>query len=130
MTDEVAMLKPRAPATAPRHASIARVLRIMLDQDIGAVLIVDDAGDLAGIFSERDLLTKVAGLGRPLEQLSVEQFMTPNPETVIMRDKLAFALHKMDVGGYRHLPIVDGRKPVGILSVRDLIRHMTQMCKG
>jgi len=130
MLDDVSILKPRAPVTVPRTASVATALHTLLDQEIGAVLVVDEGGRLIGIFSERDLVTKVAGLEQALERLPVERFMTPQPESVTMQDKLAFALHKMDVGGYRHLPIVDGEKPVGILSVRDLIRHMTRLCKG
>ena len=44
-------------------------------------------------------------------------------------DTLAFALHKMDVGGYRHLPILREGRPVGVLSVRDMLRHITRLCK-
>jgi len=65
----------------------------------GAVLVVDAAGLLVGIFSERDLLNKVAGLQTPLNQLAVDQFMTPRPDTVTADDTLAFALHKLDMGG-------------------------------
>jgi len=54
--------------------------------------------------------------------------MTPNPETVTSGDTLAFALGKMDAGGYRHLPVVAGGKPVGVISVRDVLRHVTDVC--
>ncbi len=130
MADTVGRLSPRAPVLVPADASVAQAVRVLLDEDVGAVLIVDVAGSLIGIFSERDLLTKVAGLEKPLAELPVDQFMTPNPQTVKADDKLAFALRQMDVGGYRHLPIVHEGKPVGMVSVRDLIRHLTQMCKG
>ena len=53
-------------------------------------------------------------------------FMTPNPEAVTIADTLAFALHKMDIGGYRHLPVVSlTGEPVGIISARDILRHLT-----
>jgi CBS domain-containing protein len=55
--------------------------------------------------------------------------MTSEPETLGPDDMLAVALHKMDVGGYRHLPVVENGVPTGIISVRDLIRHITQLCK-
>ena len=55
--------------------------------------------------------------------------MTPNPESVGADDSLAYALHKMDVGGYRHLPVIENGKPVGIISVRDVIRHITRLCR-
>jgi CBS domain-containing protein len=130
MRDTVGQLKPRPAATVALGASVAEAVRVLLDEDVGAVLVVDAAGLLVGIFSERDLLTKVAGGDRPLPATPVEQVMTPKPQTVGPDDTLAFALHKMDVGGYRHLPVVRDGKPVGILSVRDLIRHMTKMCRG
>jgi len=129
MLDTVGQLKPRAPAVVRLGSSVAAALQMLLDEDVGAVLVVDDAGMLVGVFSERDLLTKVAGAG-DLEQLAIDQFMTPKPQTVGPDDKLALALHKMDVGGYRHLPVVLDGKPVAILSVRDLMRHMTRLCRG
>lgn len=129
MRDSVGQLKPRLPAVVPLGVSVARAVQVLLDEDVGAVLIVDAAGLLVGIFSERDLLTKVAGAG-PIDQLRVDDYMTPKPQTVDPDDKLAFALHKMDVGGYRHLPVVRDGKPVAILSVRDVMRHMTKLCRG
>jgi CBS domain-containing protein len=59
----------------------------------------------------------------------VSEFMTPDPETVRATDTLAFALHKMDCGGYRHLPVVEGGQPLGMISVRDMLRHVTRLCK-
>jgi len=55
-------------------------------------------------------------------------FMTANPETVSTSDTLAFAIHKMDVGGYRHLPVIHHGAPVGVVSVRDMLRHITRLC--
>jgi CBS domain-containing protein len=101
----------------------------MLARDIGALLVVDEAGKLLGIFSERDLLTKVAGLEQSHDQLTMATFMTRHPEAVKPGDSLAFALHKMDIGGYRHMPVVQDGVPVGVLSVRDMLRHITRLCK-
>src|SRR5205807_4299513 len=101
----------------------------MLARNLGALLIVDKDGKLLGIFSERDLLTKVAGLHDSYEELPVAQFMTRDPETVTATDTLAFAIHKMDIGGYRHLPIVREGRPTGVISVRDMLRHITRLCK-
>jgi CBS domain-containing protein len=55
--------------------------------------------------------------------------MTPRPETVRETDSLAFVLHKLDSGGYRHLPVVKNGLPVGMISVRDILRHITRLCK-
>jgi CBS domain-containing protein len=83
-----------------------------------------------GIFSERDLLTKVAGTAVDYERQPVSQFMTSNPETIQATDRLAFALHKMDCGGYRHLPVIKDGRPLGMISVRDMLRYITRLCKS
>jgi CBS domain-containing protein len=127
--DPVSLLQPRKPITLRPTATIREAIKTMLDQDVGALLVVDDTGKLLGIFSERDLLTRVAGLTPAYAELAVSQFMTANPETASPTDTMAFALHKMDVGGYRHLPIVEDDRPIGVISVRDMLRFITRLCK-
>lgn len=123
-TDPVSILDPRPPVTVPVEAELGQAIHAMIDQRVGAVLVTDPAGDLVGILTERDFLSKVAG--EPgYEQLPVARFMTAKPETVAPSDRLAFALAKMDAGGYRHLPVVSDGKPVGVISVRDVLRHLT-----
>jgi CBS domain-containing protein len=117
------------PHTVLPTATIQDVLQVLLQNNIGAVLVVDEQGRLQGILSERDLLKKVAGVEASFASLPVSQFMTAKPETVAYHDHLAFVLHKMDVGGYRHLPVVHQGKPVGIISVRDMLRYITQLCE-
>src|SRR5205823_10520305 len=108
---------------------VRQALQLMLGDNLGALLVVDDHGRLIGVFSERDLLMRVTPLPEPNLDLPVRRFMTPNPETVTPGDTLAFALHKMDVGGYRHLPVLKDGLPVGVVSVRDMLRHITRLCK-
>jgi CBS domain-containing protein len=129
MEDPVALLRPREPITVRPETTVHETIRIMLEHDIGALLIVDGAGKLLGIFSERDLLTRVAGVHERYAELPIKQFMTANPETVTVTDTLAFALHKMDGGGYRHMPVLKDGRPVGVVSVRDMLRHITRLCK-
>ena len=129
MEDPVSVLQPKRPVTVLPTATVGQTIQIMLDCDIGALMVVDASGKLLGVFSERDLLTKVAGIHDPFIDLPVQNFMTANPETVKTTDTLAFALHKMDVGGYRHLPMLKDGRPVGVISVRDMLRHITRMCK-
>jgi CBS domain-containing protein len=121
-------LKPRTPITVTADAKLGDAVRVMLDEGVGTVLVVDGDGALAGIFSERDLLLRVPDEAARSGDRPMGEFMTPRPESVRLDDPLALALHKMDVGGYRHLPVVDGGKPVGVISVRDLMRHITRMC--
>ena len=128
MEETVSALKPRQAVTLPATALVAEAIQTMLACDIGALLIVGDDGKLLGIFSERDLLTKVAAdpdhTSKP-----VRLFMTQNPETVRETDTLAFVLHKMDGGGYRHVPVMKDGRPLGMISVRDMLRHITRLCK-
>lgn len=129
MEDAVTVLHPRQPVNVRPTATVREAIGIMLARDIGSLLVVDRDGKLMGIFSERDLLTKVVGTRASYAELPVHDVMTPDPETVAPTDKLAFALHKMDVGGYRHLPVVKDGKPIGVISVRDMLRHITRLCK-
>jgi CBS domain-containing protein len=129
MEDPVRVLRPRKPVTIQPTASVRDAMRTMLARDLGALLVVDEAGRLLGIFSERDLLIKVAGIHDDYASLPIDQFMTPHPETVTDEDTLAFALHKMDIGGYRHLPVLTDGRPSGVISVRDMVRHITRLCK-
>jgi CBS domain-containing protein len=129
MEDPVSVLNPQKPITVRPTTTVREALQIMLAWDIGALLVVDATNKLLGIFSERDLLTKVAGLHASFGDLTVQQFMTPQPETVTAKDTLAFALHKMDIGGYRHLPVLFEGIPIGVISVRDMVRHMTELCR-
>jgi CBS domain-containing protein len=128
MTDTVAVLKPRQSVTVSETAPLGTAVGVMLATKVGAVLVTGPDDSLVGILTERDFLTKVVGQSG-YEGLPVRQFMTPNPETVVLSDPLAFALRKMDVGGYRHLPVVENGKPIGVVSVRDVIRHITRLCK-
>jgi CBS domain-containing protein len=129
MEDPVSVLNPGRAVTLSPTATVAEAMQTMLARNIGALLIVADNGKLVGIFSERDLLTKVAGAEPDCTARPVREYMTPNPETVRQTDSLGFALHKMDVGGYRHLPVIKDGQPLGMISVRDMLRHITQLCK-
>lgn len=128
LKDTVADLRPRPPVCVPPTADLGRVMRVMTTEGVGAVLVTDTAGKLVGILTERDFLTKIAG-SDALALLPVAQFMTPNPECVRPADPLAFAVRQMDAGNYRHLPVVDDGRPVGVISARDVLRHVLELCQ-
>jgi len=127
MTGTVAQLSPRPAVSVAPDATVATAMSVMLRENIGSVL-VEEGGRLVGVFSERDLLTRAAGRVDGWQGRPVRDFMTPSPESVRSSDSLAFALHKMDVGGYRHLPVLHDGQLQGVVSVRDLLRHITQLC--
>ena len=128
MHDQVLVLPHRTPLTIAADATLAQAVRLLLENNVGALMVVDEAGQLMGIFSERDLLKKVAGLIEDCAALPVGQFMTPRPGTVAPTDTLNFVLHKMDGGGYRHVPVVEDGRPVNVISVRDMLRYITKLC--
>ncbi|WP_161967338.1 cyclic nucleotide-binding/CBS domain-containing protein [Fimbriiglobus ruber] len=128
MSDSVSVLGPRVPVTVSDTADIGIAVRSMIDRQVGAVLVTDASGRLVGILTERDFLTKVAG-SADFASRPVAAFMTRHPETVRLADPLAFALGKMAGGGYRHLPVVADGKPVGVVSVRDILRYIVGLCR-
>ena len=91
----------------------------MAARGVGAVVVLDGER-LAGILTERDLLRAVAEGHHP--EASVADWMTRGPETVESEDSTDHAAALMIHGGFRHLPVVDEGKVVGILSIRDLMR--------
>ena len=125
----MASLKQNPPVTIAQSATIGDAIALMLSTNVGAILIVDGAGRLVGIFSERDLLKKIVGHVADYEKLPITQFMTPRPESVQTTDTLNFVLQKMDAGGYRHVPVLEDGKPVSIISARDMLRFVTRLCK-
>ncbi len=129
MLDTVRSLRPKEPVTISSTALLGDALQLMVDREIGGLLVIDESKRLVGILTERDYLTKVVGLIADYARQPLQPVMTPDPETVGPNDTLAVALHKMDIGGYRHLPVVENGKPIGIISVRDVIRHITRLCK-
>jgi CBS domain-containing protein len=122
-------LNPPPPVTVGKNAPLSQAVAAMVENKVGTVLVVDDEGKLAGIFSERDLLQRVPNADAKAGKRPVADFMTPDPETIGADDTLALALHKMDVGGYRHLPVMVAGSPVGMISVRGMVRHIAKLCR-
>ncbi len=85
-------------------------------------LLVTDGGKLVGIFTDRDAVVKAAS--KPLDALTVRDFMTPDPVVLRRDDTIAVAIHKMAVGEFRHIPIVDDGRPIGVVSAADVFRHL------
>jgi len=127
MMDSVEILEPRVPVTIAATASLGDAMTRMVDRGVGAVLLTDPSSQLVGILTERDFLDRVAGVAE-FEHLPASRYMTLHPESVAPTDTLAYALQKMSVGGYRHMPVVKNGVPVGVFSVRDLLRHVTRLC--
>jgi CBS domain-containing protein len=121
------MLKDAAdkpPLIAEPSTSIHDVVQLMRDNRRGVVLIAEQ-GKLVGIFTERDVLLKIAGTRVDLQRTPVRGFMTPDPDALPADSSIAYAINKMVAEGYRHIPLVDeAGHPIGVVSMRDLIEHI------
>jgi CBS domain-containing protein len=105
---------------------VGEVLELMVAKGIGCVLVVED-GKLLGIFSERDALLKLNVEAPQLAAQPVSAFMTANPQTLKSSAKIAFAVHNMVLGGYRHIPIVDDEgHATSLISARDILRYLAR----
>jgi len=123
--DPVTRLDPSPPRAVGRGAAVADAVDLMRRDNVGCVLVCD--GDrLVGLFTERDLMTRVLAVGKPLSH-PVAEVMTPDPETVSPKDPVRLAVRKMKAGGHRHLPVVDeAGRPVGMVSVKGVVRYLVE----
>jgi CBS domain-containing protein len=92
----------------------------MAAERVGSLLIVAH-GRLAGIFTERDLLNRVVAPGLDPEQTRLAEVMTRDPQTIAPDRPVSHALHMMYEGGFRHMPVVEDGKPLGMISIRDAL---------
>ncbi len=117
-------LRPMQPETIDAGSDAADAIQRMHDGGFDCVL-VTDGGRLVGIFTDRDAVLKVAG--RPAGPCPIREVMTPDPVVLRHDDPIAVAIHKMAVGGFRHIPIVDdARLPTGVVTARDVFTHIAE----
>jgi len=111
------IIKGQDLAIAAPDSTVQEAVDIMRGRGIGAILIVK-SGKLKGIFTERDVV-RLFSSPKEAKGHTMEEVMTPDPDTISTRTSTSEALQMMAVGGYRHLPVVDKSKLVGIVSRRD-----------
>ena len=110
----------RPPVTVSRNATVVDAARQMKQRNVGSVLVVD--GDrLAGIFTERDALFRVLAAARDPATTTLGEVMTPQPQTMHPDEPFVRALRVMHEGKFRHLPVVEFGRPLGVVSVRDAL---------
>ena len=112
-----------APEIVDAATDVDDAIRRMHDKGIDCVLVVD-GGRLVGIFTDRDAVLKVAGTNP--EDHRIGALMTHDPVVLRRDETIAVAINKMAVGGFRHIPIVEDGRPTGVVSARDVFRHLAQ----
>jgi CBS domain-containing protein len=116
------VIRDREPYSMKASATVQDAADFMAARNVGAVCVVDDSGKLLGVFSERDVLRRVVVLRRDPASVKVGE-VTSELRAVINCDETPHqALERMELIGTRHLPVVDGERWVGMLSMRDLMR--------
>jgi CBS domain-containing protein len=115
------VIRPHRLVTAPPSASVLEVARTMRDSRVGAIPIVE-GGRLVGIFSERDLMTRIVVEGRDPQRALVAEVMTHEVLTATPDDTRSECLERMRRARCRHLPVLEDGRLVAVLSMRDLLR--------
>ena len=123
--DSVSRLDPSPPRAVDVEGTAADAVDAMREGNVGCLLITE-RGRVVGVFTERDLLTRLLAPGKPLAT-PIRLCMTSPPVTVSPKDSVRTAVKRMQKGGYRHLPVVDeAGRPVGILSARRVVHYLVE----
>jgi CBS domain-containing protein len=130
LSTELADVRRSPAVTVPPDAPVQKAVDLMRAKKVSAVLVVERARAkrLVGIFTERDLVNRALPV-RGWAKARIDKFMTKAPEALRARDPVAYAVNKMSVGGFRHVPIVDDSgRPQGIVSARDVLDFVVELC--
>jgi CBS domain-containing protein len=109
--------------TIPPHATIERVAQRLRTAHIGALVVANDASQLKGLISERDIVDGLARYGRALLDMQVTQIMRHNPPTCASDDTVQYVMAQMTRLRVRHLPVVNAGELRGIVSIGDIVKN-------
>ncbi|WP_020179030.1 CBS domain-containing protein [Methylopila sp. M107] len=110
--------------------TIATVARVLAEKSIGAVVVSDGRGGLAGIITERDLVRALARFGAETLDHLVSELMTRNVVTANVGDSIDQVSERMTRGKFRHVPVVDGAKVIGMVSIGDVVKHRIEQIEA
>lgn len=128
MTTMAALLKrkPAALIFVPPDSKIRDVVAVLAEKRIGAVVVQSAENDLLGILSERDVVRSLAANGPATLDMATSQLMTRAPTTATLATTIFEAETLMTDGRFRHLPVVDGGKLVGVVSIGDVVKSLIE----
>jgi CBS domain-containing protein len=121
---DLAEVPARGPVKVSPTDPVALAVRMMQHTDTNCVLVMD-GNHLAGIITPWDILHKVAGPSEDLNAVTCAQIMTADPVSLRDDDDIAVAINKMSIGGFRHIPLLQGETPVAVVSIGDLFKHIS-----
>lgn len=122
-------MKHRVNVTVSPNDAIADVIKKLIEHDRGAFPVCDDKGRLVGIITERDIVRKYLGRGTDCSKIRVQDVMSRKVAVGQADDDLDYAINVMKTERIRHLPVVDGKKVIGMISMRDLLGVQLEQCQ-
>ena len=108
--------------TVRPHQTVKEALALLMHHRVGALVVVDDQGRVAGILSERDVLRECHAHAERLAQIVVQDAMTADLIIAVQDDELAYAMSIMTTNRIRHLPVMDGQRVAGLVSIGDVVK--------
>ena len=128
VSDTVKVLAPSEPIKLTEQTTVQDAIGQMAEKRRAAVVVVDAEGRLVGIFTERDLLRRVAVPGRDPRRTRLAEVMTRDPEVLAPDDLIAYAINRLHHANYRTIPLVDDqRRPLGIMTVNDIVQWLAEL---
>ena len=118
-------LNPRPAVLVPPESPVREAVAKLAEQRVGCVL-VGSPERVEGIFSERDVLLRVSDRFDEAASRPVSELMTPDAESLDVETSIAFALNRMAVGDYRHVPVTRDGRLEGVVSLRDVLRLLSE----
>ncbi|GLK81345.1 CBS domain-containing protein [Methylopila turkensis] len=123
-------LKGSDVVTASPRRTMGDIVKLLAEKRVGAVIIADADGYIAGIISERDVVRTLAQRGADVLADAVSEHMTRAVVTASADETVDEIMDRMTEGKFRHVPIVDGRRLVGMISIGDLVKHRMAMAEA
>jgi CBS domain-containing protein len=114
------VMEKKKLVTAPPETTVSEAAKLMAKKNVGAVMVVEGER-LVGIFTERDAVIRVIARGRDTQATLLSDVMTTSPQTVDPDKTFGFALLMMHENGFRHVPVIENGKPIGIVSSRNAL---------
>ena len=128
LSDTVKILAPNEPIKCSADTTVHAAILQMMEKRRASVVIVDRAGQLRGIFTERDLLRRVAAPGRDPKTTPLGEVMTRDPESLGPDTLIAYAINRLHNANYRTIPLVDAQgRPIGVMTVNDIVQWLAEL---
>ena len=115
------------PVSMPESTSVGEAVAVMKVERTTFILLTDVAGRLSGIFTARDALLRLGSVAVDAETAPISRYMTREPDALQPAHAIAYALNFMQLGGHRHVPIVDAEgRPVGLIGTREIVAWLSE----